>query len=1117
MARIILKKSSVVGKVPTADELVFGEVAINFADGRLYYKNSDNQVKSFLDSNLVEALIDSDHVRPLARAAIVAGTNITYDSATGVISSTASGGGGGLDSAAVNILIDAADTHDSSAVQGQIDSSTFSTAVITSGTFDSARIPIVGIIVEDEGTALTTAATRLNFTGTGVTASGTGTEKTINITGGGGGTPDYNDNDFLNLGTGDDMSLYHNGTNSFIDNDTGHLLIRNNVAADVGGNIYLQAKSGENGIIINDDGEVQLYYDNAEKLNTSNTGVTVTGTLTATNLSGDGSSVTNVDAQTVDGINSTSFLRHDANIANNFTLTDGTKIEFGTGLDAEIYHDGTNTYIDNDTGHLLIRNNVAGDVGGNIYLQAKSGENGIIINDDGEVQLYYDNSEKLNTSNTGVTVTGTLTATSLSGDGASITNVDAQTVDGINSTSFLRHDANIANNFTLTDGTKIEFGTGLDAEIYHDGTNTYFDNDTGHLLIRGNVAGDVGGNIYLQAKAGENGIIINDDGEVQLYYDGSEKLNTSNTGVTVTGTLSATNLSGDGSSVTNVDAATVDGINSTSFLRHDANIANNFTLTDGTKIEFGTGLDAEIYHDGTNTYFDNDTGHILIRGNVAGDVGGDIYLQAKAGENGIVIQDDAEVQLYYNGSEKLNTTNTGVTITGALTAGGLVYPTTDGSNGQVLTTNGSGTLSFTTVSGGGGGTPDYDDNDLLNLGTGDDMSLYHTGTHSFIDNDTGNLYIRNNVAGDVGGDIYIMPHDNENGIIIQEDGEVQLYYNNVEKLNTSNTGVTVTGTLTATSLSGNGSSLTNVDAETLDGINSTSFLRHDANIANDFTLTDNTVMEMGTGADGKLYHTGLHQFFDNNTGNLYIRNNVNGDVNGDIYIMPHDNENGIIIQDDGEVQLYYNNVEKLNTTNTGVTVTGTLIATTFSGNGSSLTNVDAETLDGINSTSFLRHDANIANDITFTDNTVIELGTGADAKLYHTGLHQFFDNNTGNLYIRNNVNADVNGDIYIMPHDNENGIIIQDDGEVQLYYNGSEKLNTSNTGVTVTGTLTATSFSGNGASITNVDAATVDGINSTSFLRHDANIANNFTLTDNTVMEMGTGADGKLYHTGVHQ
>ena len=40
-----------------------------------------------------------------------------------------------------------------------------------------------GITVKDEGSNLSTAATTLNFTGSGVTASGTGSEKTINISG----------------------------------------------------------------------------------------------------------------------------------------------------------------------------------------------------------------------------------------------------------------------------------------------------------------------------------------------------------------------------------------------------------------------------------------------------------------------------------------------------------------------------------------------------------------------------------------------------------------------------------------------------------------------------------------------------------------------------------------------------------------------------------------------------------------------------------------------------------------------------------------------------------------------------------------------------------------------
>ena len=45
-------------------------------------------------------------------------------------------------------------------------------------------------------------------------------------------------------------------------------------------------------------------------------------------------------------------------------------------------------------------------------------------------------------------------------------------------------------------------------------------------------------------------------------------------------------------------------------------------------------------------------------------------------------------------SENVTFTNNVTINSGQLTAGGLAYPTSDGSNGQVLTTNGSGTLSF---------------------------------------------------------------------------------------------------------------------------------------------------------------------------------------------------------------------------------------------------------------------------------------------------------------------------------------------------------------------------------------------------------------------------------------
>jgi len=44
---VTLKRSSVVGKVPQTSDLAFGEVALNFADGRLYYRNSSDQIEFF--------------------------------------------------------------------------------------------------------------------------------------------------------------------------------------------------------------------------------------------------------------------------------------------------------------------------------------------------------------------------------------------------------------------------------------------------------------------------------------------------------------------------------------------------------------------------------------------------------------------------------------------------------------------------------------------------------------------------------------------------------------------------------------------------------------------------------------------------------------------------------------------------------------------------------------------------------------------------------------------------------------------------------------------------------------------------------------------------------------
>ena len=84
---------------------------------------------------------------------------------------------------------------------------------------------------------------------------------------------------------------------------------------------------------------------------------------------------------------------------------DSVKARFGTGNDLEIYHDGSNSYIDDSgTGRLYLR----GD--DRVQIQKYTGEDMITAIADGGVKLYYDNSNKLETVTGGVTITGTCTA-----------------------------------------------------------------------------------------------------------------------------------------------------------------------------------------------------------------------------------------------------------------------------------------------------------------------------------------------------------------------------------------------------------------------------------------------------------------------------------------------------------------------------------------------------------------------------------------------------------------------------------------------------------------------------------------------------------------------------------
>ena len=126
----------------------------------------------------------------------------------------------------------------------------------------------------------------------------------------------------------------------------------------------------------------------------------------------------------------------------------------------------------------------------------------------------------------------------------------------------------------------------------------------------------------------------------------------------------------------------------------------------------------------------------------------------------------------------------------------------------------------------------------------------------------------------------------------------------------------------------------------------------------------------------------------------------------------------------------------------------------------------------------------VSANTTWNDGNQARFGTGGDLKIQHNGSNAYIDNNTGNLHIRTNVDADVGGNIYIRPHDNEHGIIVTHDSDVKLYHNNSQKFATTSTGVSVTGVVQASGNIGNKG--TNIGQTLEYGTSSVATLRFDS-------------------------------
>jgi hypothetical protein len=271
----------------------------------------------------------------------------------------------------------------------------------------------------------------------------------------------------------------------------------------------------------------------SERARVNSSGLDVTGNITVSGT------VDGVDIASRDAVLTSTTTTANAAMpksggvfTDNVSFGDGDEIQFGDGFDLKLLHIGSNSYITNYTGSLYIRS-VAGS---HIKIQALSGEESIVAAANGSVDLYYDNSKKFETTNTGISVTGTLAATAVTGDGSGLTNLPASS----DSTKMPLSGGTFSGDVTFNDNVYAKFGnaTGGDVKIGHNG-NGLINNYTNDLYIQ-NYANDR--DVIITSDNGSGGTLVyftadGSTGETKLYHYGYQKLASKSTGISVSGSI----------------------------------------------------------------------------------------------------------------------------------------------------------------------------------------------------------------------------------------------------------------------------------------------------------------------------------------------------------------------------------------------------------------------------------------------------------------------------------------------------------------------------------------------------------------------------------------------------
>jgi hypothetical protein len=843
----------------------------------------------------------------------------------------------------------------------------------------------------------------------------------------------FTDSSKILMGAGSDLKIYHDSSDSFIDEaGTGDLYVRaSEYIQNFTGTLQIQNQSDDKDILFrSDDGsggiETYFYLDGSTNLN---------------------------------------------RFSVNARWDDSIEAQFGASADLKIYHDGSNSYIkETGTGVLYIQGSA------NVQIEGINGENKAVFNENGSVQLFYDNVQKFQTTSTGVTVTGVA----------------------------------IADGLDMGDSEQIRLGNSQDLLIFHDGANSHVkDNGTGSLFLQGS-------NIFIQSSLSKTAILCNDSASVDLYYDANKKFETTNTGVSITGDIDATgNIS-----ITNIlpHIDLIDSNNNDDFrIRNNNGIYEIFDVTNtgvrfkidsnghsqvtgNLQVDGNQTITGDLTVNGTTTTVNTQTLAVedplisLAKDNAANSVDIGFYGRYNDGSNRYLglfndVSDSNTFKLF-KGTETEPTTTVDTTATGYSYADlvvkrigtggktpdfGLEVYGSNNTESTIKITNTSGTANEWSI------FPNYNSQDLIFLADSTEiLRLKDTPTAIFAGNVEATYYKASS-----GGNIAL---GNIGGVArIQHEGSGQI------KMLSS--GDTTIGTFTSTG---------------------TSF-PSDVTIAGDVTTNGDIIIDNSSGDPFLKLKTAAQEWVvridqsdsekfqirnaTTSTTPLSINTSNNTTFAGDVTLS-----SGVIDVTDsfGKVEIESStgtNQVHLKVSNTGGAAffgrensagswfgTGEAYATTLRSDGA------YPMIFRVNGGNRLKIDS--SGNSTFTgdvildsDSTKLKVGNDGDLEIYHDGSNSYIETvsgSAGDLYVKaqgtgHDLYLQSTDDIFIRPQGGENGIKVIGNGQVELYHNSSKKFETTSTGVTTAGSLSITGDGSNAATLTETGAglltiATVDDL-----------------------------------------